>query len=157
MNNQFGIPMGMGMYTGMPMTGMGMPTMGPNMIGGMGMQMNEMDQDWMKGFNLALNEENDAKSYDDNTPGPKMNIIFQTTTGTKHNLVMSVNTTIGEAIKKYLNRVGHPELFNQPDKIGFLFNAQKLKATDQTPISNYFKNSVNPKIIVNDTNNLIGA
>ena len=155
MNNQFGMPMNMTMMNNQ----FGMP-MNMAMMNNMGMAMNIMnqDEDWLIGFKMAQDEINNTGSNDsqDNSPGPKINVIFTTTTGTKRNLVLSESSSIDQAIKKYLQVVGHPELYNT-DKVGFLFNAQKLKFGDNTTISNFFKNQFNPKIIVNDTNNLIGA
>ena len=158
MNNQFGMPMNMPMMNNMGMP-MNMPMNMP-MMNNMGMPMNIMDQDedWLIGFKMGHDEVTNAGSNDiqDNSPGPKINVIFQTTTGTKRNMVLSMSSTIDQAIKKYLQTVGHPELYNT-DKVGFLFNAQKLKFGDNTTIGDYFKNVFNPKVIVNDTNNLIGA
>ena len=69
---------------------------------------------------------------------------------------MSHGTTIDQALKKYLNLVNKPDLVNS-NKISFLFNAAKLSFGDQTKVENFFKNITNPKVIVNDTSNLIGA
>ena len=154
MSNQFGMPMNMPMMNNMGMA-MNMPMMS-NMT--MPMNMMNQDEDWLIGFKMGQDEVNNAGSNDseDNSPGPKINAIFQTTAGTKRNLVLSVNSTIDQVIKKYLQVVGHPELYNT-DKVGFLFNAQKLKPGDNTTVGNYFKKIFNPKVIVNDTSNLIGA
>ena len=157
----------------MPMMGMGMPNMGmgmPNM--GMGMPMNMMgvmpmqnmnmgdnDEEWMEGFKMGVEEINNIGSNfdsDANTPGPKMNVIFHTTQGTKRTLILNLNSTIDQALKKYLNSIGKPELVNS-DQISFLFNASKLQFGDNTTVGTYFKNNINPKIVVNDTANLIGA
>ena len=154
--------MGMGMPMNM-MGGMGMPM---NMMGGMPMQnMNNMnmvennEDDWMEGFKMGVEEVNNPTGNADpdlKTPGPKINVIFHTTQGTKRTIVLSVNLTIDQALKKYLDSVGKPELVNS-DKISFLFNAAKLKFGDTTTVGNYFRNINNPKIVVNDTANLIGA
>ena len=154
----------MGMGMGMPMNMMGggmMPNM--NMMGGMGMQNMNMagnnDEDWLEGFKMGVEEINNPLTNSDpdaNSPGPKINVLFTTTIGTKRNIVLSHGTTIGQALKKYLNAVGKPELFNS-DKISFLFNAQKLEYGNNTTIENFFKNVMNPKVVVNDTANLIGA
>ena len=153
--------MGMGMPMNM-MGGMGMQNM--NMMGGMGMQnMMNMgggnDEDWLEGFKMGVEEINNPSTNSDldaNSPGPKINVLFTTTIGTKRNIVLTHGTSIDEALKKYLNAVGKPELANS-DKISFLFNASKLTFGDQTKIENFFKNVMNPKVVVNDTANLIGA
>ena len=165
MSNQFGMggmqmPMmyGMGMG-GMPMQGMQMPM---GMMGGMGgMQMNNQmndDDDWMQGFKMGVEEVNNVGGSDPdlNKPGPKINVLFTTTIGTSRNIVLSYGTTIDQALKKYLDQVGKLDLVNS-DKISFLFNAAKLNFGDNTTVERFFKNSVNPKVVVNDTNNLIGA
>ena len=162
MSNQFGMggmqmPMmyGMGMG-GMPMQGMQMPM---GMMGGMQMnnQMND-DDDWMQGFEMGVEEVNNVGGSDPdlNKPGPKINVLFTTTIGTSRNIVLSYGTTIDQALKKYLDQVGKLDLVNS-DKISFLFNAAKLNFGDNTTVEKFFKNSVNPKVVVNDTNNLIGA
>ena len=149
---------GMGMG-GMPMQGMQMPM---GMMGGMGgMQMNNQmndDDDWMQGFKMGVEEVNNVGGPDPdlNKPGPKINVLFTTTIGTSRNIVLSYGTTIDQALKKYLDQVGKLDLVNS-DKISFLFNAAKLNFGDNTTVEKFFKNSVNPKVVVNDTNNLIGA
>ena len=163
--NQFGMPMGgMGMpMGGMGMGGMGMP-MGGMAMGGMGMPMGGMpmmsdDEEWMKGFKMGVEEVNNPGGNVDpdvNTPGPKLNALFTTTVGTKKNVILNYGTTIDQALKKYLNLVNKSELVNS-NKISFLFNAAKLSFGDNTKVEDFFKNITNPKVVVNDTNNLIGA
>ena len=162
-------PFGMGMPNmgggmgGMPMNqfgmGMGMPNMGvaggmPNMQG----MMNDEDE-WMKGFQMGVQEVNNpGGNFDDsNAPGPKLNIIFTTTIGTQRILKFKYGTTISQAIKKYLESVGKSELFGQNDKVNFLFNANKIEFNDNTKVEDKFRNIQLPKIVVNDTQGLIGA
>ena len=59
-------------------------------------------------------------------------------------------------VQKYLKTVGKSNLYKS-DKISFLFNATKLNYGDKKTVGEFFRNSPNPKVIVNDTNNLIGA
>jgi len=163
MSNQFGMGgMQMPMMYGMGMGGMPMQGMPMGMMGGMGgMQMNNQmndDDDWMQGFKMGVEEVNNVGGSDPdlNKPGPKINVLFTTTIGTSRNIVLSYGTTIDQALKKYLDQVGKLDLVNS-DKISFLFNAAKLNFGDNTTVEKFFKNSVNPKVVVNDTNNLIGA
>ena len=163
MSNQFGMGgMRMPMMYGMGMGGMPMQGMPMGMMGGMGgMQMNNQmndDDDWMQGFKMGVEEVNNVGGPDPdlNKPGPKINVLFTTTIGTSRNIVLSYGTTIDQALKKYLDQVGKLDLVNS-DKISFLFNAAKLNFGDNTTVEKFFKNSVNPKVVVNDTNNLIGA
>ena len=76
-------------------------------------------------------------------------------------MAFDFGTTKDQALKKYLGRVGKSELLNDVEntstKIYFLFNAQQLKFGDNRTIENFFQNNLNPKIIVNDVHNLIGA
>ena len=157
-----------GMMPGMGgmMPGMGgmMPGMMPGMMFGMMPGMvggaqgnNQEDEEWMKGFKMGVQEVNNVANSVDNQPGPKINVVFNTTQGTTHNLIFPYGTTMSEAIEKYLQRVGRPDLIGNTDKICFLVNAQKIKYNDKTPIEQYFRNNANPKIVVNDTNELIGA
>ena len=162
MGGMGGMPGAMpGMMGGMPGVMPGMGQMMPGMMGGFigGNQMNnEMEEEWQKGFKMAMNEDNNSSNDGDNIQGPKMNVVFNTTQGMARNLVLPLGTTVEQALEKYLKSVGKPELIgNQDGKICFLFNAAKLKFGDKTPIEKFFKGSVNPKVVVNDINNLIGA
>ena len=170
----YGNPMGMcmpmagmgGMGGQMPMGGM-MGGMGP--MAGMGMNMNMMnmnmmnmnnDEEWMKGFKMGVEEVNGGQSDDLDDGKPKVNVIFKTTQGVTHTLVYSYGTTIDAVLKKYLKRVNREDLINDEKnkgKICFLFNAAQLKFGDNTPIEQFFKGILNPKVVVNDVNNLIGA
>ena len=152
-----GMPMGMGMpgMQGMGMQGMGMQ--GINMQGmGMGMMDNE---EWLKGFQMGVDEINaQAAQQEEVSAGPKINVIFKTTQGTTTAMVYDYGTTIDKALEKYLKRVGRPDLYREKsNKICFLFNAAQLKIGDATKVENFFKNVQNPKVVVNDVNNLIGA
>ena len=160
MNNQFG-------FGGMPMNNMQMPMnmmggmamggMPMNMMGGMGVnnQMMNDDEDWLQGFKMGVDEINMVgDSGDQNNSGPKFNVLFTTTIGTKRMMVLNYGTTVDQALRKYLEHMGKESLINS-DKISFLYNAAKLNFGDQTPIEKFFKNISNPKIVVNDVNNLI--
>ncbi len=161
----------MGMF--MPMGGMGMGgqmPMGAMMggMGGMGMNMNMMnmnmnmmmnDEEWMKGFQMGV-EEIKGTQPEDLGDGPKINVIFKTTQGVTHTLVYNYGTTVDQVLKKYLKRVNREDLINDEQnkgKICFLFNAAQLKFGDTTKIEQFFKGISNPKVVVNDVNNLIGA
>ena len=155
-----------GMGGQMPMGGM-MGGMGP--MAGMGMNMNMMnmnmmnmnnDEEWMKGFKMGVEEVNGGQSDDLDDGKPKINVIFKTTQGVTHTLVYSYGTTIDAVLKKYLKRVNREDLINDEKnkgKICFLFNAAQLKFGDNTAIEAFFKGISNPKVVVNDVNNLIGA
>ena len=137
-NNNY--PIGM---MGMPMN-MGMPNMMNNNIPmGMG-----FDEEWLKGFKMGVQEEPSK---------PKKNIIFKTTQGKITNLEVDLDLTIDELLKKYLKHVGREELIgDKKRRICFLYNATSLKFGDKTTVKAFFYASENPKIIINDVNNLIG-
>ena len=82
----------------------------------------------------------------------KINIVFQTTQGLSKNLVLSYGTTISKALRQCLWEFCLPD-FIESEKKRFLHNAVQLKFEDQTPVEVFFKNNINPKVIVNDINN----
>ncbi len=148
MNPNFG--MGVPMNMNMNMNMQGMPQ---------GMNMAMMDnEEWLKGFQMGVEEVNALDQQESQNDGPKINVIFKTTQGTTTAMVYDYGTTIDKSLEKYLKRVGRPDLYQQKsNKICFLFNAAQLKIGDQTKVENFFKNVQNPKVVVNDVNNLIGA
>ena len=148
MNPNFG--MGVPMNMNMNMNMQGMPQ---------GMNMAMMDnEEWLKGFQMGVDEVNALAQQESQNDGPKINVIFKTTQGTTTAMVYDYGTTIDKSLEKYLKRVGRPDLYQQKsNKICFLFNAAQLKIGDQTNVENFFKNVQNPKVVVNDVNNLIGA
>ena len=148
MNPNFG--MGVPMNMNMNMNMQGMPQ---------GMNMAMMDnEEWLKGFQMGVDEVNALAQQESQNDGPKINVIFKTTQGTTTAMVYDYGTTIDKSLEKYLKRVGRPDLYQQKsNKICFLFNAAQLKIGDQTQVENFFKNVQNPKVVVNDVNNLIGA
>ena len=132
-----------------------------NMKMGM-LQMDLMDDDdWMQGFKTGVEEihKTGVNNNDSNkNPEPKIiNLIFAKTTGEKRVLKINYGTTISQALKKYLDAVGKPELFLNSDRIIFLFNATRLDFNDNRPVEVVFRYTLMPKIIVNDTQSLIGA
>ena len=158
----------MGGMQGMNMGGnnMGMGNMGNNMQMGnnMGMNMgmgnmmmpNFGNDDWMKGLEMAMNEDNGQQENEGF--GPKINVAFTTTQGTKTVMIYKHGTTVGNAFELYLKRVGRPDLINNlQGRLCFIFNAKQVKFAETTKIEDFFKNYAAPKIIVNDVNNLIGA
>ena len=150
MNPNFG--MGVPMNMNMNMNMQGMPQ-------GMNMNMAMMDnEEWLKGFQMGVEEVNALDQQESQNDGPKINVIFKTTQGTTTAMVYDYGTTIDKSLEKYLKRVGRPDLYQQKsNKICFLFNAAQLKIGDQTKVEAFFKNVQNPKVVVNDVNNLIGA
>ena len=159
MNN---LNMGMNMPNmrmNMPNMGIGMPELNMNMpIQGMNIGGSE---EWMKGYQMGYNEVMNEDKVNNLSPvNPtihKINIVFNTTQGMTKNLPIEREKTISELIKTYLNRVGKPELFNRTKDICFICNGNKIDIHSKETIGQYFATNLNPKIIVNDVKNLIGA
>ena len=86
-------------------------------------------------------------------PGPKLNILFSTTQGTSTNIVINLEATIAQLLDKYLKKMNKIFL-RKTNKICFLYNASILKYGDKTKVEKFFKGKLNPKIVVNDVNNL---
>ena len=109
-------------------------------------------------FNISL-EQNKENNVDE--VGSKIEIIFRTTQGMTTSIIFDDNDSVSNLLKKYLKRVDRPELISSlmegGNKIAFLYNGKFLKINDTTKVKDIFKNSSDPKIIVNDVNNVIGA
>ena len=73
------------------------------------------------------------------------------------NVFVDVGTSISDTILLFLKRCGRIELFKPNSGIYFLCNAKKLDIYDKTKIENICANQLNPVIMVNDAQNLIGA
>ena len=133
--------------------GMGIPMNMMNMNNKM-MGM-ENDEEWMKGFKMGLEEVNNSgeEINESSSTVPKNNIIFRATQGVSYTLVVDYGTTIDKLLKKYLKRTNRSDL-EKSNNISFLFNARRLKFGDQTKIEDFFKDITNPKVVVNDVNNL---
>ena len=115
------------------------------------------NNNFIQNFNMNNNifPGNNMMFNDNNIP--KMNIEFKTTKGIRINIEVKYGTTIAELLAIYLKKIERPELIGKSDKIEFLFNACKLRFEDITPIEQFFKNSTNPKIVVNDLDDLKGG
>jgi len=139
--NQFGFNANFGFGMG------GMPGMGG--MGGMP-GMNDIP-----GMNTT-NIENEDEDEENNDNINKYNIIFVSTQGVSYNIYYNYGATIDEVLKAYLNEAETPELIDdRTNRICFLYNATRLRFGDETPIETFFRNSINPRIIVNDIENLI--
>ena len=86
-------------------------------------------------------------------PCPKMNIIFKNTNGSKYQISVNYGTTIDQLLNIYLKQMNEGNLYLY-NKICFLYNATQLKQGNNTPIENFFRNSINPVVIANDISNL---
>ncbi len=127
----------------------------PNQMLGLNlMGINNNNEDWLKGFKMAVEEEKYIEEIEKFDNSPKINIIFKTDQGVTHTLVFKYGTTIDEVLKKYCHRMHEPEFIFKKKKC-CLFNARQLKFGDKTKIEDFFPGISNPKVIVNGVNNLI--
>ena len=111
---------------------------------------NFIDNNNFQNENQNLSNNNYQKEFN---PGPKLNIHFRTTQGTCTNFVINSETTIDELLDKYLKKVNKIYL-KKTNKICFLYNASILKYGDRTKVEKIFVGNPNPKIVVNDVNNI---
>ena len=105
---------------------------------------------WAQGYHIQNKESNIIS-------GNKINCIFNTSSGKTLTILIDYGKTINDLIKIYFARLGQPELMNKKDEICFVFNATKIEIDNQEKVENFFKMNANPKILVNDVHNLIGA
>ena len=87
---------------------------------------------------------------------PKKNFLFKNLKGEIKALYFDYGTTVSEMIRKYLEEIGKPYLFNN-DEIRFLHSSFKLNFNDQTKIEEKFKGIEVVHIIVHDNKPLIGG
>jgi len=88
-------------------------------------------------------------------------IVFKDTRGSRTNIFVNPEHSIGTAIKKYLVRIDRAELISSlsegNNKLAFLFNGKLIKINDKTKVKDFFIDSNNASILVNDVTALIGA
>ena len=82
-------------------------------------------------FNNPLNN-NFGQDFS-NVNSQKMYVLFSDIKGLRINLILNKSTTLDEALKIYLKRIGKPELIHT-DKIYFICDARKIKFGDKTKI-----------------------
>ena len=113
------------------------------------------DEDWLKANPMCIKQINEEKNK-----RPKINIHFRTTQNIRHSIAVNLEITIGQLLNKYLILAKRKDLIDDKDKsskIVFLNNSYKLRFEDKTPVGEFFKDQVDPIIIVNDTHSLIGG
>ena len=107
--------------------------------------------------NIQNNE--DSEDEEDGYIENKTTIIFKTTQGVTTHVSINSEESIRNLLVKYLIKMGKEDLIFPDNSFGlcYLFNATKLEINDNTKIKEFFKGIQNPKVVVNDINNLIGA
>ena len=91
-------------------------------------------------------EENEINTNNNEEITQKINITFKTAEGEQDTIVFNYGTTISDILKRYLNKINHPEFIKKGDNIVFLYNAKKLKF--RTKIEKFFNNTSIPVIKV---------
>ena len=92
-----------------------------------------------------------------NNQSNKFTAIFKTGRGVITTIFIDYGKTVSYLLQVYFKRVGHPELFNRPKDIGFLYNAKLINFNEATLVENFFRGVTNATITVNDIGDLIGA
>ena len=83
------------------------------------------------------------------------NVIFSTTLGMTSIFRLDPDCSIGTAIIIYCFE--NKKVYDLIDeRISFLYNAFKLRFNDKTHLKDHFKENINPRIVINDIDNLIG-
>ena len=100
------------------------------------LKMNNMNNQNNMNYNANVNNNNNQANNTNNNnkrinhclnpnyQGPRINIIFKTTTG--HTIMMNVpaNAIVGDIIKEYFSLIG---VLTDNGKIKFIFNAKRIK------------------------------
>ena len=110
------------------------------------------NQNWVQDYSTNETGNNLIKSQDN-----KINCVFITSTGKKFTILIDPNKTIKDLIKIFFIRVENPDLINRRQDICFLYHATRLNFDSNQKVQDFFKFNFNPRIMVNDTGNLIGA
>ena len=95
------------------------------------------EKGWVQGFKFGQEVlKSQENNHNDIGPGPKISVIFKTTQGISHILVVNYGVTIDELLKKYLKRIGRPDLIGD-NRIHYILNASELKFGDKTTVDYY--------------------
>jgi hypothetical protein len=108
---------------------------------------------------ITQNEEEEEEGNEEGDR--KINLIFTTTQGISLNIITSKKYPIGQVLTFYLFRMRKlkviTDLMNGKEGICFLFNSIRLTVRDKKTVGHIFEGISNPKIIVNDVDNMIGG
>ena len=130
-----------------------------NMKGFQTIEANNTMGTGVKGGNLPRKELPNYDSY----PwykGPRINVIFEVSTGPKVNIPAPPNETVEGILNKFCERAGVSPLLLKKEII-CVYNATVLNSSDQTTIQQFLQNNLGlndqAKIVVIDAQNIIGA
>ena len=95
-----------------------------------------------------------------NYKGPRINVIFEISTGIKLNLPAPPTETVNGLLLKFCQKAGiSPNLLIKD--LVLIYNANKVEVTNQNTIQNFFKQFCGlydqARIVVIDAHNIIGA
>ena len=107
-------------------------------------------------YSLTI-KENEISDYSIiNTTNQIYDVIFSDTSGNFKTFHLDLYCPVEMAIISYC--IYKNKVYDLIEgSIFFLYNAYKIKIRDKTHIKEYFKVNVNPKIVVNEIDNLIGG
>ena len=131
-------------------------------------QMNNNMMPMNNNFNMLMNNNNNFispmnfnfnSSINNNNDTNKIRIIFKNTKGTQSIFFLDRKNTVREMLINYLLQIQRTDsiIIKDKDEIGFIYNAHRLSFEDNTKIDNLFENSLNPIVLVNEIDNLIGG
>ena len=130
-----------------------------NMKGFQTIEANNTMGTGVKGGNLPRKELPNYDSY----PwykGPRINVIFEVSTGPKVNIPAPPTETVEGILNKFCERAGVSPLLLKKE-IVCVYNATVLNSSDQTTIQQFLQNNLGlndqAKIVVIDAQNIIGA
>ena len=130
-----------------------------NMKGFQTIEANNTMGTGVKGGNLPRKELPNYDSY----PwykGPRINVIFEVSTGPKVNIPAPPNETVEGILNKFCERAGVSPLLLKKE-IVCVYNATVLNSSDKTTIQQFLQNNMGlndqAKIVVIDAQNIIGA
>ena len=87
-----------------------------------------------------------------------INVTFITTQGYKKDISLDEDCPVHMAIIifGFLSQENFVKKINDK-KLVFIFNAYQLRINDETPIKIFFNNTINPRVVINDVDSLIGG
>ena len=130
-----------------------------NMKGFQTIEANNTMGTGVKGGNLPRKELPNYDSYPC-YKGPRINVIFEVSTGPKVNIPAPPNETVEGILNKFCERAGVSPLLLKKEII-CVYNATVLNSSDKTTIQQFLQNNMGlndqAKIVVIDAQNIIGA
>ena len=125
-----------------------------DMIQNVALQMTNMNSMKINNFNIGMPLSNFMPNQNFPNNIPKFIVVtFKTTKGKYIQMKFSYGTTIKQMIDNFYIELKIP----LHKRLTFLYNAIIISPNDMTVIEKYFQFSNNPRVLVNDPDNLIGG